>query len=96
MADLQSRVTKAQWRSQVEKLREICHHLRHCRECGETDVMNCPEGRVLWLDQFFEDGREVAQSDAENSGGTEPHDGAHAHGKHLASVASQSDAKVDA
>lgn len=46
-----------QWRKQCEKLREICHHLRHCRECGETDVMNCHEGRVLWLDQFFEDGR---------------------------------------
>lgn len=57
MADLQSKVTKAQWRGMTEKLREICHHLRHCRECGETDVMNCPEGRVLWLDQFFEDGR---------------------------------------
>lgn len=23
-------------------------HLRHCRECGETDVLHCAEGKPLW------------------------------------------------
>ncbi len=32
----------------VERLRAMAEHLRHCRECGETDVANCPEGEALW------------------------------------------------
>lgn len=23
-------------------------HMRHCRECSETDVANCPTGEPLW------------------------------------------------
>lgn len=34
--------------SAVERLRNLAEHLRHCRECGETDVSNCPEGEALW------------------------------------------------
>lgn len=33
---------------------ELAFHLRHCRECGETDVMNCDEGRPLWCACFTE------------------------------------------
>jgi hypothetical protein len=27
---------------------EVAHHLRHCVECGETDVENCYDGKPLW------------------------------------------------
>jgi hypothetical protein len=29
-------------------LRDLARHLRCCRECGETDVRNCHDGRALW------------------------------------------------
>lgn len=31
-----------------ERWRELAEHLRHCRECGETDVSHCHEGASLW------------------------------------------------
>jgi hypothetical protein len=33
----------------VAALEELAHHLRHCRECGDTDVMECFEGRQMWM-----------------------------------------------
>lgn len=33
---------------EIERLRALAEHLRHCRECAETDVANCPEGEPLW------------------------------------------------
>lgn len=35
-------------RDRIKALEEVAHHLRHCVECSETDVLNCPEGRELW------------------------------------------------
>lgn len=29
-------------------MHSLAEHLRHCRECGETDVANCHEGEALW------------------------------------------------
>jgi hypothetical protein len=31
---------------------ELTHHLRYCRECSETDVMVCEDGKPLWLKCF--------------------------------------------
>lgn len=31
---------------------DIAEHIRYCRECGETDVLNCPEGKELWIQYF--------------------------------------------
>jgi hypothetical protein len=36
-------------------LRELANHLRHCRECGETDVLNCTDGKPRWLKCFPDD-----------------------------------------
>jgi hypothetical protein len=33
----------------IRKLEDLAEHLRFCRECGETDVMACHEGRKLWI-----------------------------------------------
>jgi hypothetical protein len=34
--------------AELNALRTLAEHLRHCRECGETDVANCAEGEALW------------------------------------------------
>lgn len=31
-----------------DALRDLAHHLRHCRECGETDIANCVDGARIW------------------------------------------------
>ena len=31
---------------------ELTNHLRYCRECSETDVMHCEDGKPLWLQCF--------------------------------------------
>jgi hypothetical protein len=36
--------------ARVPHLEELVLHLRHCRECGETDLSNCFEGGQLWID----------------------------------------------
>lgn len=33
---------------EIDRLRLLASHLRHCRECGETDVKDCDQGRRLW------------------------------------------------
>lgn len=33
---------------EVERLRELAWHLRCCRTCGETDMIECGEGHTLW------------------------------------------------
>lgn len=43
-----SSATEREAADEIERLRELANHLRHCRECGETDVTNCAEGRELW------------------------------------------------
>lgn len=30
------------------ELETLASHLRHCRGCGEMDVMHCDDGRPLW------------------------------------------------
>lgn len=32
-----------------EALRALAEHLRHCRECGETDISSCYEGWPMWV-----------------------------------------------
>ena len=34
----------------IEKYRDLAHHLRHCVECGATDITECFEGLSLWMD----------------------------------------------
>lgn len=34
--------------ARIAELEELCRHLRYCRECSETDVEKCHEGRTLW------------------------------------------------
>jgi hypothetical protein len=44
-------------RARPVRLEALVHHLRHCRQCSETDVLQCPEGKALWIDAAmpFED-----------------------------------------
>lgn len=32
-----------------DKFVELAEHLRHCVECHQTDVLQCDEGRPLWI-----------------------------------------------
>ena len=32
----------------IERLQALAEHLRHCRECGETDVAHCTAGEPMW------------------------------------------------
>lgn len=34
--------------AEIARLTVLAHHLRHCRECGENDVTECPAGLALW------------------------------------------------
>jgi len=34
--------------ARIGALEALAHHLRHCRECGEMDVMHCYDGKLLW------------------------------------------------
>lgn len=49
------RRVNAGWHQAREDLRDLAQHLRHCRECGETDVLNCGDGKPLWLKCFPND-----------------------------------------
>ncbi len=31
-----------------DRLKQLAHHLRQCRDCGEMDVNHCHQGRQLW------------------------------------------------
>lgn len=43
----------AAWWQAREDLRDLAHHLRSCKYCGETDVLECHKGgKELWLKCF--------------------------------------------
>lgn len=36
----------------LAEIEALAHHLRHCRGCGETDVLDCDIGGPMWRDAF--------------------------------------------
>jgi DNA-directed RNA polymerase subunit RPC12/RpoP len=51
---------------EIERLRKLANHLRHCMECGESDVQYCHDGKPLW-DECF--GSETAAKGVWTDGG---------------------------